>query len=174
MDNLLALTAEIVGAYVSHNGLSASDLPHFIRTTFETLSKFGPRTKPEVIQKPAVSLRASVTPHYVVCLECGVKGKVLKRHLSTNHNLTPADYRAKWKLPTKHPLVAPAYAAKRKEMAIELGLGRPVKNASKNLSTGKSRKSAPSPIGDSETTSGKRRKKKAVDPLAAAHKMLAA
>lgn len=122
---LLALTADIVGAHVSNNAVAVSDLPALIGSVHASLSKLGSVAVVEVpAQQPAVSVKASVKPDHLVCLEDGKKQKTLKRHLMTSHGLTPDAYRAKWNLPADYPMVAPNYAAQRREMAIGFGLGR--------------------------------------------------
>ena len=124
-ETLLTLVADIVSAQVSHNSVSANDLPALIQSVYGSLAKLGEAQAPvEAKREPAVSIRSSVKPDAVTCLECGAKFKMLKRHLSTDHNLTPEAYRARWSLPASYPLVAPDYAAKRKELAIKIGLGR--------------------------------------------------
>ena len=124
-ETLLTLVADIVSAQVSHNSVSANDLPALIQSVYGSLAKLGEAQAPvEEKREPAVSIRSSVKPDAVTCLECGTKFKMLKRHLSTDHNLAPEAYRARWSLPASYPLVAPDYAAKRKELAIKIGLGR--------------------------------------------------
>ncbi len=120
------MTTEIVSAYVSHNELSSSQIPEVIRSVFGILSSQagdgGAATqKPP---KPVVSVRKSVTPDYLICLEDGRKLKMLKRHLRTTYNMTPEEYRAKWGLPADYPMVAPNYAAQRSAFAKKIGLGR--------------------------------------------------
>ena len=124
-ENILTLAADIVSAHVSNNSVAAADLPNLIQAVYGALNSLGseaPAT--EVPQTPAISIRASVKPDAITCLECGFKGKMLKRHLSSDHNLTPAEYKVKWKLGADYPLVAPNYATKRKELAVKIGLGR--------------------------------------------------
>jgi len=124
-ETLLSLTTDIVTAHVSTNHVSTSDLPGLIRSVHEALAGLGtPVAEPEVKQEPAVSIRSSVKPDFIVCLEDGKKLKMLKRLLMTHYQMTPADYRAKWNLPTDYPMVAPNYAAQRKELALKIGLGR--------------------------------------------------
>ncbi len=124
-DELLVLTGDIVSAHVSHNNVSTADLPQLIRSTFEALQKLGAEPEPEAqAQEPAVSIRASVKPDYLVCLEDGKKLTMLKRYLRTNFGLSPQDYRAKWNLPSDYPMVAPNYKAKRSALAHSIGLGR--------------------------------------------------
>jgi len=122
---LLALTSDIVAAHVSNNAVPTTDLPGLIETVYATLAKLGPKPpEPEVELKPAVPIRRSVADDHIVCLEDGMKLKMLKRHLKTHHDMTPEEYRAKWKLPPDYPMVAPAYARKRQELAKKIGLGR--------------------------------------------------
>ena len=128
MDNetLLTLTADIVSAHVNNNTVPAEDLPGVIAAVFGALSQAGePVVVQEVAQaEPAVSIRSSVRPDAITCLECGKKLKMLKRHLSTDHQMTPQDYRSRWGLKSDYPIVAPDYAAKRQELAKKIGLGR--------------------------------------------------
>ena len=122
---LLALTSEIVSSHVSNNAVSQSDLPDMITTVFATLEGLGgPQEEPVEEPKPAVSIKKSVQDDHIVCLEDGKKLKMLKRHLMTAYELTPDDYRQKWRLPADYPMVAPAYARKRQELAKKIGLGR--------------------------------------------------
>lgn len=122
---ILALTSEIVSAHVSNNAVSGADLPEIISNVFETLGGLVEPAEPEPEpQVPAVSIRKSLNDEYLICLEDGKKLKMLKRHLSTSYGMTPADYRAKWGLPSDYPMVAPAYARKRQELAKKIGLGR--------------------------------------------------
>ena len=121
---LLALTADIVSAHVSNNNVAAGDVPALIQSVFVALS--GVTSEPVIEEKrePAVAIRASIKPDYLICLEDGAKLKMLKRYLRTNFDLSPEDYRAKWGLSRDYPMVAPNYAATRKELAIKSGLGR--------------------------------------------------
>ena len=123
--SIITLTTEIVSAHVSNNSVALTDLPNLIKSVFDALSNAG-QPAPVVDEKrePAVSVRASVKPDAITCLECGAKLKMLKRHLGTDHNLTPVDYKARWGLAKDYPLVAPNYAAKRAELAKKIGLGR--------------------------------------------------
>lgn len=122
---LLDHVADIVSAHVSNNSVAAADLPGLIQAVYASLAALGQAPEPAVAElKPAVSVRASVKPEAVTCLECGEKMKMLKRHLGTEHGLTPTEYRARWSLPADYPMVAPDYAAKRKELAVRIGLGR--------------------------------------------------
>ncbi|MGJ3647380.1 MucR family transcriptional regulator [Sphingomonas sp. GlSt437] len=123
-ETLITLTADIVAAHVSNNSVAVSDLPTLISNVHTALSGLGtPVAEPEVKQEPAVSVRASIKPDYIVCLEDGKKLKMLKRHLMTHYNLTPEQYRAKWNLPADYPMVAPNYAEQRRSLAKKIGLG---------------------------------------------------
>jgi predicted transcriptional regulator len=122
---LITLTADIVSAHVSNNDVAVADLPALISNVYTALASLGEtpvleEPKPE----PAVSIRSSVKPDYIVCLEDGKKLKMLKRYLRTNYNLSPEEYRARWGLPADYPMVAPAYAEKRRDLAVKIGLGR--------------------------------------------------
>ena len=113
-DRLIGLTAEVVSAYVRNNPVSSADLPELIRTVHGKLSALGgAQAEPEAEQKPAVSIKRSVSDQTIVCLECGKGQKTLKRHLGAAHDMTPEEYRSKWRLPYDYPMVAPAYAEKR-------------------------------------------------------------
>ncbi|MBY0521373.1 MAG: MucR family transcriptional regulator [Sphingomonas sp.] len=123
-DTYITLTADIVTAHVSNNIISISDLPRLIQSVHEALTALGtPEVAPPTAQEPAVPVRLSIKPDYIVCLEDGKKLKMLKRHLMTSYKMTPADYRAKWKLPADYPMVAPNYAKQRRSLAIKIGLG---------------------------------------------------
>lgn len=124
--DLMEMTSEIVAAYVGHNVVPADKVPDLIRRTYNALSSAGAAAKSEAVeeQKPAVSIRRSITPDYLICLEDGKKLKMLKRYLRTNYDMSPEEYRAKWNLPSDYPMVAPNYAKKRAEMAKSIGLGR--------------------------------------------------
>ena len=122
---LLGLTAQIVSAHVSHNPVPATELPGLIQEVFRTLSGVGSAPAPEPERpQPAVPIKKSVTPDYLVCLEDGKKFKSLKRHLRTHFNLTPEQYREKWNLPADYPMVAPNYANSRSKLAKNMGLGQ--------------------------------------------------
>ncbi len=120
---LLELTTKIVTAHVSHNAMPAADLPRLIATVHETLAKLGPE-EPAPRPEPAVPIKQSVKPEYIVCLDDGKKLKMLKRHLRAAYSMTPEEYRQKWGLPSDYPMVAPKYAAVRSELAKKIGLGR--------------------------------------------------
>ncbi|MHA6718180.1 Ros/MucR family transcriptional regulator [Sphingomonas sp. RS6] len=123
-ETLVSLTADIVAAHVSNNSVAVSDLPQLIQNVHGALTGLGTApAEPEVKQEPAVSVRASVKPDYIVCLEDGKKLKMLKRHLMTHYQMTPEQYRAKWNLPADYPMVAPNYAEQRRTLAKKIGLG---------------------------------------------------
>jgi predicted transcriptional regulator len=124
--NCIELAADIVSAYVSNNSVPSGDLPGLINEVHSALLKVagGVAEIPVEAPKPAVPVRKSVTPDYIVCLEDGKKFKSLKRHLRTQYNLTPEQYREKWGLPVDYPMVAPNYAKARSDLAKEMGLGQ--------------------------------------------------
>ena len=124
--NYIELTAEIVSAYVSNNPVPAADMPGLINQVHAALLRVSgghADAQPEPL-KPAVSVKKSITPDYIVCLEDGKKFKSLKRHLRTQYNMTPEQYREKWGLPADYPMVAPNYAAARSQLAKQMGLGQ--------------------------------------------------
>jgi predicted transcriptional regulator len=120
------MTADIVGAYVSKNPIAPTDLPGLIQSIASALQGVatGAVEKPQEELKPAVAIRASVKPDYIVCLEDGRKFKSLRRHLRTKYDMSPEEYRAKWGLAKDYPMVAPNYAAARSELAKQMGLGQ--------------------------------------------------
>jgi predicted transcriptional regulator len=123
-DTLLTLTADIVAAHVSNNSVAVNDLPSLIQNVHSALSGIsGARGAPEPKPEPKVSIRSSVKPDYIVCLEDGKKLKMLKRHLMTHYNMTPDQYRQKWGLAADYPMVAPNYAEQRRTLAKSIGLG---------------------------------------------------
>lgn len=123
-DDLLTLTADIVSSHVANNTVAVSDLPNLIENVYNALSRLGSApVKVETKQEPAVSVRSSVKPDYIICLEDGKKLKMLKRHLMTHYSMTPEQYRAKWNLPADYPMVAPNYAQQRRQLAKKIGLG---------------------------------------------------
>lgn len=123
--DLIGLTADIVSAHVSHNSISTAEVPALIRSVYEALGRAGrPEIKAEPAPEPAVPIRSSIKPDYLVCLEDGKKLKMLKRYLRTNYNMTPDEYRAKWGLPKDYPMVAPSYREARSTLAHQIGLGR--------------------------------------------------
>jgi predicted transcriptional regulator len=123
-ETLITLTADIVAAHVSNNSVAVNDLPTLIANVHNALTALdGPAPQPEVKQEPKVSIRASIKPDYIVCLEDGKKLKMLKRHLMTHYSMTPEQYRQKWNLPADYPMVAPNYAEQRRSLAKKIGLG---------------------------------------------------
>jgi predicted transcriptional regulator len=132
-DSMIELTADIVSAYVSNNTVSAAELPNLIGQIHAALKgvEAGAAPVPAAVQAPAVSVRKSITPEFLICLEDGRKFKSLKRHLRTKYDLSPEDYRAKWGLPKDYPMVAPDYAASRSALAKSIGLGQSGRQAAK-------------------------------------------
>lgn len=125
--NLIDLAADIVSAYVSNNTVQSTDLAGLIAEVFAALQRTSSGVAPEPVAeplKPAVPLKKSVTPDYIICLEDGKKFKSLKRHLRTQYNMTPEEYREKWSLPADYPMVAPNYAQARSDLAKKMGLGQ--------------------------------------------------
>ncbi len=120
---LLELTTEIVAAHVSNNTLPVNDLPQLIQDVYKTLANVGNGQVSAERLQPAVSIKKSINPDYIVCLEDGKKLKMLKRHLKTAYNMSPEDYREKWGLPRDYPMVAPNYAKHRSSLAKKIGLG---------------------------------------------------
>lgn len=121
---ILGLTSEIVAAHVSNNTVATADLPQLIEQVYKTLSQVGKGT--EVAQDkptPAVPIKKSVTPDYIICLEDGKRLKMLKRHLKTAYDMTPEEYKERWGLPADYPMVAPNYAKQRSKLAKQIGLG---------------------------------------------------
>jgi predicted transcriptional regulator len=124
-ETLITLTSDIVAAHVSNNDVTVNDLPTLITNVYGALAGLGqPVAVVEEAPEPAVSIRSSVKPDYIVCLEDGKKLKMLKRHLMTHYNMTPDQYRQRWNLAPDYPMVAPNYAEKRRELAKSIGLGR--------------------------------------------------
>lgn len=124
-ETLISLTSDIVAAHLSNNNVDVDAVPGLITNVYGALSGLGEQPQPaEERPEPAVSIRASVKPDYIVCLEDGKKLKMLKRYLRTNFDMTPEEYRARWNLPSDYPMVAPNYAEKRRDLAKKIGLGR--------------------------------------------------
>ena len=123
---LIELTADIVSAYVSNNAVPVNDLSSLIGDVYKALETTSTPVAEEVVEapKPAVSIKKSITPDFIICLEDGKKFKSLKRHLRTHYNLSPEEYREKWGLPADYPMVAPSYAAARSNLAKQMGLGQ--------------------------------------------------
>ena len=125
-NDLLRMSVEIVSAYVSNNSIAATQVPDVINTVYGALNSINGQTvfESSESQKPAVSVRRSVNPDYIICLEDGKKLKMLKRHLRAAYGMSPDEYRAKWDLPSDYPMVAPNYALQRSAFAKKIGLGR--------------------------------------------------
>lgn len=148
---LVQLSADIVAAHVGHNAVPVSDIPIMIASVHAALAGLNqPSTAEPVKPEPAVAIRSSVRPDYIVCLEDGKRLKALKRYLRTHYDMSPEEYRAKWGLPATYPMVAPNYSKLRQELARKIGLGKgtraaaapkkaaPVKRASRGASSGTS------------------------------------
>lgn len=124
-ETLITLTSDIVAAHLSNNNVDVDAVPGLITNVYNALSGLGETAEAvEERPEPAVSIRSSVKPDYIVCLEDGKKLKMLKRYLRTNYDMTPEEYRARWGLPADYPMVAPNYAEKRRDLAKKIGLGR--------------------------------------------------
>lgn len=122
---LLELTSDIVAAHLTNNSVSADQIPQLITAVFKSLDQLGqPKASVEEERTPAAAVRSSVKADAITCLECGARQKTMKRHLMAQHGLSPAEYRARWKLAPAYPMVAPEYAARRSQMAQSSGLGR--------------------------------------------------
>ncbi|MBN8606812.1 MAG: MucR family transcriptional regulator [Caulobacterales bacterium] len=123
--DLVGMAAKIVSAYVSANTIASQDLPGLIRTVYSALQDIAdaPAQAPETTPEPAVAVKKSITPDFIICLEDGKKFKSLKRHLRTRYGMNPDEYRAKWGLPHDYPMVAPNYAKERSTLAKRMGLG---------------------------------------------------
>jgi predicted transcriptional regulator len=130
---IIEMTAEIVASYVENNTVSTGDLPGLIQSVHRALASIstGVETVEVAPKEPAVPVRRSITPDYLVCLEDGRKFKSLKRHLRTKYNMSPEDYRAKWGLAKDYPMVAPNYAKARSDLAKQMGLGQGGRQAAK-------------------------------------------
>lgn len=126
---MIKLTAQFVAQYLASTKVATTDLPDLIRSSYQALTEAG--REPDVAERaaPAVPIRKSISGDRITCLECGTTMKMLRRHLANDHGLTPDEYRAKWDLPADYPVVAPAYAARRSELARQYGLGTKRKDA---------------------------------------------
>jgi hypothetical protein len=124
--SIVDMTTDIVAAYVGNNVVSTADLPALIQSIHRALTGVvaGGEVKEVAPKEPAVPLKRSITPDFLICLEDGRKFKSLKRHLRTKYNMSPEDYRAKWGLPKEYPMVAPNYARARSDLAKQMGLGQ--------------------------------------------------
>jgi len=148
--DLSSLVARIAASYVSHHTVAAEQIPDLIATIHRTLGQLGQPAEVPAPLTPAVPLRRSVQRDAVICLDCGWRGKMLRRHLSTRHGYSAEDYLRRWNLPTDHPLTAPAYSEQRSSLARELGLGRGARSgrnaaAVPERSRGRRRRSAAAP-----------------------------
>jgi predicted transcriptional regulator len=125
-DDILRMVVDMVAAYLSNNQVASLQIPEIIHSVFSSLSALDGQAAEPIAEapKPATSVRRSVNPDYIICLEDGKKLKMLKRHLRTTYNMTPEEYRTKWNLPANYPMVAPNYARQRSEFAKRTGLGR--------------------------------------------------
>lgn len=157
---LLVLATDIISAHVSHNKVSSESLPELINAVYGSLAGLGKSAEPAAeARTPAVSIRASVRPDAITCLECGKKFKMLRRHLGTDHQLTPDEYRKRWNLASDYPIVAPDYAETRKKLAIQIGLGsgghkrgrpkaaQPASQAAEEAAVPDQAPAAPKPVG---------------------------
>ncbi|MCK5296208.1 MAG: MucR family transcriptional regulator [Alphaproteobacteria bacterium] len=123
-DELLLLTAQIISSHARNNTININDIPAAIHEIYKALAAVGGMPHRKEHLQPAVSIKKSVTPEYIICLEDGKKLKMLKRHLKTAYNMTPEEYRERWNLPPEYPMVAPEYAKHRSKLAREIGLGK--------------------------------------------------
>jgi predicted transcriptional regulator len=124
-ETLITLTSDIVAAHVSNNDVAVTDLSGLITNVYNALANLGEAVEVEEVKpQPAVAIRNSIKPDYIVCLEDGKKLKMLKRYIRTNFNMSPEEYRARWGLAADYPMVAPNYAEKRRDLAKKIGLGR--------------------------------------------------
>jgi len=139
-EELLRLAADIVTAHVSNHALPADQLPGLIQQVFGTLATVGQATASPERPEPAVPVRRSVQSDHIACLDCGKHFSMLKRHLMTDHQLTPEQYRQRWQLPPTYPMVAPAYAKTRSTLAKKFGLGRNRGSAAKKMAGQKARR----------------------------------
>lgn len=138
-NSVIEMAADIVSAYVGNNTISVNDLPNLIKNVHAALSgvQTGTTAEPATPQTPAVAVRRSITPDFLICLEDGRKFKSLKRHLQTKYDLSPDAYRAKWNLPRDYPMVAPNYAASRSALAKSMGLGQGGRQPAKAVAAAK-------------------------------------
>ncbi|MEO0411116.1 MAG: MucR family transcriptional regulator [Pseudomonadota bacterium] len=124
-EDVMSLTADIVSSHVSNNTVAVSDVPTLIQQVYQTLAGLeNPVPEEAPRPEPAVSVRKSIQPDFIVCLEDGKKLKMLKRHLKTRYNMSPDEYRERWNLAADYPMVAPNYAEQRRKLAKQIGLGK--------------------------------------------------
>lgn len=146
-ETLIARTSDIVAAHVTNNAVHVADVPTLIQNVFQALHSLGMSEPAAERPEPAVSIRSSVKPGYIVCLEDGKKMKMLKRYLMTQYGMTPDQYRQRWNLPADYPMVAPEYAEKRRLLAKDIGLGRkPGQRPGKKAPQKSARKPKPEPV----------------------------
>jgi predicted transcriptional regulator len=154
-DSLIELTAEIVSSHVANNAVAVGDVGNLVQRVYDALAGLGAPPAPEpTVKTPAVPVRSSVKPDYIVCLECGRKQKTLKRHLATAHNMTAKEYRAEYGLRDDYPMTAPNYSEQRRSMAHSIGLGRKAKPGEEAPApqTRRTREAMPNKGGEGETT----------------------
>ena len=148
-EQLITLTADIVSAHVANNNVAVGDLANLIQQVHSSLAKLSePQAAPEPEAKtPVVSVRSSVKPDFIVCMECGSKQKMLKRHLQTAHSMSPDQYRQDYGLPKDYPMVAPSYSEQRRTLANSIGLGRKKGEPAKAKRGRKPKSESPPPAG---------------------------
>jgi predicted transcriptional regulator len=161
-ENGPSLTANIVSKYVSHHKVAVSELSSLIAAVHQAIRRLGQLPAPEEVRTPAVPIGRSVRRDYVICLDCGYRGKMLRRHISVRHGLSPAEYRQRWGLKSTHLLTAPAYSEERSSLARELGLGR------KAATEVRAAASMPAAVSAKRQPAPKRRTRRAANPAGAA------
>lgn len=166
---LTTLTADIVSAHLSNNAVAIDQLPILISSVYEALASLGSEPVEDIPLTSAVSIRASVKPDHVACLECGRKMKMLKRHISSDHNLTAKEYRQRWGLLADHPLVAPNYAARRADLAKKIGLGHSGR-AGEKVESKSAAEPAPAKVGADIEPKAERRVTTTANPKTAARR----
>jgi predicted transcriptional regulator len=136
-EQLITLTADIVSSHVANNNVAVGDVANLVQQVHAALARLGESeaASEPAAKKPMVSIRSSIKPDYIVCMECGIKQKMLKRHLSTSHKMTPEQYRSDYGLPRDYPMTAPAYSERRRSLAQTIGLGRTREEPSKRSRT---------------------------------------
>jgi predicted transcriptional regulator len=160
------LTAKIVGSYVRQHNVRPEQLPEIITSVRQALGQLGQPVQPEQAPTPAVSVRRSVSQEYVICLDCGYRGKTLRRHINSQHGLSRDEYLKRWGLRNDHPLTAPAYSERRSTMAKALGLGRKPKAQAVPAVTPTAVLTSPDPGGKSEATPTRRRRSRSASKSA--------
>jgi predicted transcriptional regulator len=160
------LTAKIVGRYVRQHKVSPEQLPEIITSVHQALAQLGQPVQPEEIRTPAVSVRRSVSQEYVICLDCGYRGKTLRRHITSQHGLSRDEYLKRWGLRNDHPLTAPAYSERRSTMAKALGLGRKPKAQAAPAVTPTAVETSADADGKTEATPARRRRSRSASKSA--------